>query len=278
MVNDGERSVERAEESSISGNGSQSSDAFEKHLSAFLKDIEELSARFGTPKTSIIKSIIDTTCEYRSRYEIENGYHNEPSQKFDSYFTIKHEFQKNRFVQRLMLSMRLHGLKAWISTEDKHIVGVFDVLITNSKFLVTISDKKGSKKIVVEWKSGATFSMSQIERYLWEGTTVVLVRVQMNQVIRIRRRDIEKYLLGSLVALTERVSSTSMTNALQKIPGPYCTGCPVTSCEFYKTTSNGDKVISFSSDAMQKDLILAYMNLDRCVVEAIEIVIQELTS
>lgn len=248
---------------------------FEPSLEAFMSRIDEIAQTFNKPTTSVIKSIIENTCEYRARYEIEVPYPN-TNQKFDSYFKLKHEFQKNKFVQRLCLALKQRGLQTCISTEEKHAVGVFDVLITNAPYLVKIWDKNGLK-LVVEWKSSASFSLTQLERYLWTATTVILVRAQLGQIIRISRKDIEDYLTKSLVALTERSAAISTGQGLQKIPGPYCKACPVKDCEFFKA-DNSKKVIAFGSDNMREDLLLAFNNLDSCITETVAVVVKELTS
>jgi hypothetical protein len=248
---------------------------FEVSLDRFKSQIDELVQRFGKPKTSVIKSVIENACEYRARYEIEAPITN-VSQKFDSYFRIKHEFQKNRFVQRLCLELKQRGLQTFISTEEKHAVGIFDVLITNAPYLIRISDKSGLKKIVIEWKSSSSFSLSQLERYLWTATTVVLVRAHLGQVVRISRKEIEQYMIKSLIELTERSTVISSGQALQKIPGPYCKGCPVKDCEFFKAPAESKKIISFGSDSMREDLLLAFNKLDQCIEQVIDVVIKEL--
>ena len=140
----------RPEDNILVLQGKQPSEKFDSHYADFGNSVGRLSAQFGSPKTTIIKSLLENTCEYRARYEIEKPSFNS-NQKFDSYFTIKHEFQKNKFVQRLCLALKQRGLQTCISTEEKHAVGVFDVMITNAPYLVKISGKNGLK-IVIEWE------------------------------------------------------------------------------------------------------------------------------
>lgn len=261
----------------VSSEPALATNTFGHSLNDFILKIEEIAQTSSKPKTSIIKNIVENTCEYRARYEIDAPF-SHMDQKFDSYFKIKHEFQKNKFVQRLCLTLKQRGLQTSIATEEKHAaVGVFDVLITNAPYLVKISDKNGLK-IVIEWKASSSFSLTQLERYLWEADTVVLVRAQLGQVICIRRKDIEQYLTKSLTALAERSAAISSGQDLQKIPGPYCKGCPVKDCEFYKASAASKKVIAFGSETMQDDLLLAYNNLDQCIEQAIAVVVKELTS
>ena len=249
--------------------------SFGNPLKMVLTKVDELSKLFGTPQTTIIKSLIDNPCEYSARHQIESPSYSS-NQKFDPYFSTKHDFEKNRFVQRLSATLRQHGVQAFVTTEQRHIVGVFDVLISNSKFFLTISNKAG-KKIVVEWKSGGSFSLSQLERYLWECDVLVLVRVQMRQVVKLARNDIEGYLTRSLVALTERALAITSANNMQKIPGPYCKGCPVEACEFYKQAAPG-KIVTYSSQSMEQDLLSIFNNLDHCIDAAVKVIIKELTA
>lgn len=239
----------------------------------FKSAISEISKKFNIRETTIIKSLIDNTCDHRARNEIESPKY-VSAHKFDSYFRMKHDFEKNRFVQLLALELRHQGLQASISIEGKGVVGVYDVLIANGKSLVSISDK-GGKKIVVEWKSGAGLSLSQLERYLFECSILVLVRVQMNQVVRIARSDIGEHLKRSLVSLTERAQVVEAGENLQKIPGPYCKGCPVDGCEFRKEIST-EKMVSFASESMEADLLSVFKNVDGCIDQAIKIVLDEL--
>jgi hypothetical protein len=244
-------------------------------LNVFKAMVDDLSCQYEKPKTSVIKILMENTCEYRSKHELLKPYSQYKAQKFDSYFAIKHEFGKCRFVQRLGFALKQHGLQACISTEKKHTVGVFDVLITTTRSLVTISHKDGLK-IVVEWKSGASFSLSQLERYLWEADVIVLVRVLLKQVVKISRMDIEGYLKRSLLSLSERALAISRDEHPQKIPGPYCKTCYFAECEFYKE-STSQKTISFDSESMREDILSVFNNIESCIDETIKVVIAELT-
>lgn len=271
-----ERTIEkRPPEAPPRVQGPQSKD-FASSIDSFMSLIDELSLRYSRSKTSMIKNLIDNTCDYRTRYEIQSSTYHNSEQKFDSYFTLKHEFEKNRFVQTLCSKLRDRGLQACITTEEKHPVGVFDVLITNNKFLLMVSNRKG-KNIVVEWKAGASFSLSQLERYLWACDVLVLVRVPFNQVVRIARGDIERYLTWSVSALSERAVVIDSDERLQKVPGQYCKGCPVQECEFFKHDPAG-KIVAFNSDSMRDDMLSMFRNLDRCIEQAIDVVMKELLS
>jgi|GEM_PF-6986495 len=251
--------------------------------SEFRGMIEDISRKFHTRQTTVIKSLIENTCEYRARHEIATPrYYSQ--QKFDKYFTIKHDFIKNKFVQNLSFALRLNGISACIATEEKSIPGVYDVLIRNEQGIITIRNEKNGKRICVELKGGASFGIDQLERYLYENDIVVLVRVLMNQVLRIRRTDIESYLNRSLLHLCNRTTLISGAGengnlaALQKIPGPYCKGCPVgVDCQFF-IQSTQSHLVSFSSKSMQEDLLAIFSNVDGCIDQATDIIIEELKS
>jgi hypothetical protein len=213
--------------------------------------------------------------EYELRHDTDSQEF-ESGQKFDAYFAIKHEFEKNIFVQRLSAELRRQGISALISTEEKHFVGVFDVIIINGRYSLTMSINKNGNKIIVEWKAGASLSLSQLERYLWACDVVIVVRVIMNQVIRIARSDIESHLIKSLEALSDRSLAIESDQNLQKIPGLYCKECRAKCCEFYREPVEENRTVCLSSESMQADLLSLFSNIDACVEDTIRIVISEL--
>ena len=250
---------------------------FQASYDQFLTFVSKLALEFGTPRTTIIKTLIDNPCLVRAHREVRHPKFTS-DQKFDSYFSLKHEFGRNKFVQRLVLALGQLGITATITTESKNVAGVFDVLIINGKYLLSVSDKAGKKKIIIEWKSGASFSLSQLERYLWEADVVVLVRVPVMQAVKLARKDVEDYLNTSILALLEQAHIVAANSGnLQKIPGTYCSDCPVFECEFRRQNASGRMVV-LKNETMEEDLKTAFTNLDGCITKAIDIVVKELQS
>ncbi len=246
---------------------------FDQAYEEFKNTLAKLSEKFQRTETSVIKSLLENICEYRVKYLLEHG-NNGSNSKFDRYFSIKHEFIKNKLLQKLTGALRRQGIKTCIATEEKNYVGIFDIVIHNKQMLISIKDNKLNRRIIVELKGGNSFDLTQIERYLWECDTLILVRILTKQVIRISRKQVEKYLTISLQDLKERTIDIAEDIEAQKIPGPYCRGCLVHQCEFYK--SENKRMIAYNNESMENDMISIFTNIHDCIDNAINIVIGEL--
>ncbi len=246
---------------------------FAQAYKAFKNTVSVLSEKFRRTETSVIKYLLENICEYRVKYLLEHG-NNGNNRKFDRYFSVKHEFIKTKFVHKLTIALRNHAIKACIATEEKNRIGVFDVIIRTNGHVIFIEDSKQSKRIIIELKSGESVDLHQVERYIWECDTLFLIRLPFNQVIRITHDELQNYLTASLIDLMQRAAMITDTNS-QKIAGPYCRGCPVSSCEFCKPDQNR-QTVAYKTETITKDLLGLFYNVHECLDLAVEMIIREL--
>jgi len=94
--------------------------------------------------------------------------------------------------------------------------------------------KYNSKIIGIEIKSGKSINIFQIERYLDETDTLLIVRVPSREVIAINSLPLREVMAKGMDSISEKVEEI-IGNKKTKVPGDWCFGCPV-ECAFKKTT------------------------------------------
>src|SRR5574341_759814 len=246
---------------------------FQDIYQQFKNIVGELSTKYKRTPTFVIKTVMENSCDFSAKFLIEHGNYNS-NDRFDRYFATKHEFAKNLLIQKLIKALRDLAIKAYVETEHKNEVGIFDTVIQNSGNIIFIEHGSQSKKIIVELKTGESIDLYQITRYILECDTLFVVRLLFNQVIRITRCELENYLINSLIGLGDRAITLTQLEAT-KIPGNYCRTCTVSNCEFYKPARNG-RTISFNSESMRRDILSAFNNMHDCLDSAVDMIIREL--
>lgn len=205
---------------------------------------------------------------YRARHEISLQSWQD-FKKLDPFYSMKHDCEKSILVNRLAQSLAQKGIQADIELESKHLAGVLDIQITlGTKSTRNASDK--TKTIAVEWKSGNTFSLFQLIRYLFECNVLVLVRSQRNQVICFKRNEIVEFLIQLSSFLQDRVKRLRIDHSPQKILGPQCVGCPAGYCGYCKPPLNHSTAVT--EEYIKNSTVSSLECIDSCIEKVIAII------
>lgn len=231
------------------------------------------------PKTaSLAKLLTSTVCERQLDYVLRNPHYED--KRFDSVYKEKSNYSTVKILDYLKGRLAEAGIKACIATEvkDSNGFGVYDVVIVRGNpgnpCLIL---QGGQERVKIEIKASFGLPLEQVERYLWDPSPLILVRVLAGQVVLLKRSDLEEFVLFSNRLILEKAKRLAEGEGFT-VPGMYCSGCPDLKCPHrsdVKRLSNG--VVKSSDADFGEDLRLLFSNLPYVAEKTSSLVISELT-
>ncbi len=162
----------------------------------FLNLAGELAQKLSTPtnrldRRDVVHALERTICDDEALWLLRNRHKVE--RRFDGYWTSKHEYAKQKIVEKL--ANRFHDLRipVEIVSESQGPNARQDVLL-----IVKKPDGSSKKRIALEIKTGYGLDFSQLERLMWDNDTVVLVRAETGHVTTLRSHKYVPMLTESL--------------------------------------------------------------------------------
>jgi hypothetical protein len=223
---------------------------------------------------SLAKLLTSTVCERQLDYLLRNPQYED--KRFDSFYREKSEYSTVKILDHLKGRLAEEGIKACIATEvkDESGFGVYDVTIVRGNPCLVLQG--GQEKIKIEIKASFGLPLEQIERYLWDPSPLVLVRVLAGQVVLLRRPDLKEFVQFSNRLILEKAKRLAEGKG-STVPGPHCSGCPDSMCPHNRgarRSSNG--VVKSSDSDFGEDLGLLFANLPYVAERTASLVVQEL--
>ena len=166
-------------------------------------------------------------------------------------------------------------MNASITTEVRDKVGVYDVTIVKGNPCEVL---RGKEKIVrLEIKASLGLPLEQLERYLWNPTPLVLIRVVPGHVTLLRPSELTEFILFSLGCNQAKAERLLKANIFT-VPGNYCTYCRDLKCSFNKKRGRGDTTLVRMDDSeFGTDLRSFLANLPYVAEKTATLVVQELS-
>jgi len=241
--------------------------------SEFLDLSCEFAKKLSTPTNkvdtrNVIAALEKTICDEEA-FWLLRGRNNREESVIDSYWTSKHEYAKQKVVEKLV--NRLHDLRvhAEIATERQGANARHDILL-----IVKKPDGFVKKRVALEIKTGYRLDFSQLERLMRDSDIVVLIRAETGHVTTLRSRKYDALLIGSLRNRIGRLRRLVEGHAYA-IPGRRCFMCANVSCPFTRR-STGLSRFTLTNDYFDMDLDTFLRTLPLAIDKAVESVASEI--
>ncbi|MEM3592236.1 MAG: hypothetical protein QW702_09110 [Candidatus Bathyarchaeia archaeon] len=192
---------------------------------------EEVAAKYACDRGAKMRAInllLEHLCE---RYIVEKLRLGYIEDEIDRIWRNLHDYSVALLVDRLKEELVTEGFPVSIVNEAENPVGRYDVLLIVNRGKVQILNCGGN--ICMEVKSGLNVALNQAEKYMWNGTLVVLVRLLTGDVITLRADEwtgFLKFALAQRIKKAERI----LEGKVILIPGRDCYECPLKTCRFNK--------------------------------------------
>ncbi len=223
---------------------------------------------------SLTKLLTSTVCERQLDYVLRNPQYED--KRFDSFYREKSEYSTVKILDHLKGRLAEEGIKACIATEvkDENGFGVYDVVIVRGNPCLILQD--GHERVKIEIKASFGLPIEQLERYLWDQSPLILVRVIAGQVVLLKQSDLEGFVRFSNKLTFEKAKRLAEGEGFT-VPGRYCSGCPDLACPHRSGVKRPFNGIVKSSDAdFGEDLRLLFSNLPYVSEKTATLVIAEL--
>jgi hypothetical protein len=223
--------------------------------------------------STVMKILADHECERLIIHLLRNP--DVENNKFDRYYSEKHEFCKRKLVERLKNKLEGMGRRVSISTEMKSDTGRYDLIIVSGQ-QIKILDENGKEKIVIEIKASLGIDLFQIERYLWDDLTLIIVRVVTSHVKKIKTVECLNFLLESLRDLAKKANRI-LANKPIVVPRRDCCMCQDMGCKYNENnkTSHFHRIV-MGNEEFKLDMDELFKNIYTAIDEAVEMVAEEL--
>jgi len=206
----------------------------------YLKLAREIASMYGLtsggkPRVATVMKVLgENECERLIQHLLRNPV-SAANGSFDRYYREKHEFYRRKLVDRLKNELEDARFNVLITTEENVETGRYDVTIVSGRRVRILN---GQEEIVIEIKGSLGISLEQIERYLLNGTVIILVRVVTGHVARLSTYEYIDFLAESVKDLT-RKAERILGNKPVMIRGSRCRECPVETCVYNVGSGSG---------------------------------------
>ena len=223
---------------------------------------------------SVTKLVLSNACERQIDFELRNP--TTEAKKFDAIYKEKSDYATIKILDHLKTKLDQLGVQASIATEVKDSVGVYDVTIVQGN---PCEIWQGSRKVVrLEIKASLGLPLEQLERYLWNPTPLVLVRVIPGQVTLLKPSELTDFVRFSLEA-NQAKAERLLQGKFYTVPGNYCTFCRDIVCSFNpKREHNVDTMVRMKDSEFGMDLRSFLTNLPYVAERTATLVVQELST
>jgi hypothetical protein len=145
----------------------------------------------------------------------------------DPFYSERHRYLQRILLDRLRIRLSIAGVTARLAAEHNIRAGKgdVDVIVTGSG----VELRARGVVVRIELKTGSNFDISQIVRYLADVDAVVACLCGRGQAVVLKRTGVEEHI--AVIMSTNAVKLRSLlVDSSDRIPGPWCFGCPVSGC------------------------------------------------
>ncbi|MEM0253435.1 MAG: hypothetical protein QXK78_02630 [Candidatus Bathyarchaeia archaeon] len=191
----------------------------------------EIAAKYSSSVSSkkVIDLLMENLCERCIIERLKVGYSGD--EEIDRVWRNLHEYAVSLLVERLKNELAAKGFPISIFSEADNPTGRYDVLLIADRRSIQILNSCGN--ICIEAKTGLNISLSQSEKYMWNGTTIVLVRFASGDTIVLRAAEWADFLRAALADRIEKAKRI-LDGKVILVPGRDCYECPAEQCRFKK--------------------------------------------
>lgn len=232
----------------------------------------EIAAKYSSSVSSkkVIDLLMENLCERCIIEKLKAGCGED--EEIDRVWRNLHEYAVSLLVERLKNEMAAKGYPISILSEADNPTGRYDVLLLVDKRSVQILNYRGN--ICLEAKTGLNISLNQSEKYMWNGTTVILVRFASGDTIVLRAAEWASFLKAALADRIEKAKRI-LNGRVILVPGKDCYECPMKTCRFNK---RGEGKSEPAKPHSMEDLFSSFRrNAYKAIKEAIDAVMDELS-
>ncbi|MEM2570065.1 MAG: hypothetical protein QXT67_09055 [Candidatus Bathyarchaeia archaeon] len=194
-----------------------------------LRLVEEISAKYGgrSGGKRVINLLMDHICERCIIEKIKSP--DDGDDDVDRIWRNMHSYAVTLLIERLKNELAAAGLPISIISEAENPSGRYDILLMVDRKGVQVLNR--GENISVEVKTGLNISLSQTEKYMWNSTTMILVRFATGDAITLRAGDWADLLK---MALRNRIEKANriLDGKVILVPGRDCHECPLKECRF----------------------------------------------
>jgi len=247
-----------------------------------LERVRELALKYGLASKgkprliSVLKLLGSEVCERKIEHELKTGM-KEEGRRFDSIYRERTSFATYLIIDHIKRRLTEEGFSVAIRTEERSElnIGVFDVTIrVGDPCLIC---RNGKEKVRLEVKASLGMQLEQIQRYLFDPSPLILVRVIPGHVMLLERRELEGFVDFSLQTILSKADRLKDEKPFV-VPGPHCLNCGDASCPFnYGKRTMNEGLITMSNAEFNEDMRLFFTNLPLVAERTAELVIRELT-
>ncbi|MEM2168113.1 MAG: hypothetical protein QXR74_07110 [Candidatus Bathyarchaeia archaeon] len=202
-----------------------------------LRLVEEISAKYcgRSGGKRVINLLMDHICERCIIEKIKSP--DDGDDNVDRIWRNMHSYAVTLLIERLKNELAAAGLPISIISEAENPSGRYDILLMVDRKGVQVLNS--GENISVEVKTGLNVSLSQTEKYMWNGTTVILVRFATGDAITLRAGDWADLLK---MALRDRIEKANriLDGRVILVPGGDCCECPLHECRFNRNNGKSE--------------------------------------
>lgn len=240
---------------------------------SFLDLCAHIAVKFGVNGASakaVASLLMESICE---RFVLEKWrFHGAGADEVDRIWRNLHDYAVLLLVERLKNRLLESGLLTAIVGEAESPSGRYDVLVLVNGGSVRILNGGGS--ISLEVKTGLNVSLCQLERYLWNGVTVILLRFATGDIVVLKPDEWAGLMKSALADRIEKAKRI-LAGAPVITPGKDCFECPLKGCRFNKWRgSNGLRRPKRLDELLKRFVENAYPAIEM----AVNIIVEELSA
>ncbi len=227
-----------------------------------------IAAKYGRNVTCVVNVLMKYACERCVIEVLKKSLHNSG---FDMVWRNLHDYASLLLIEKLKNDLEAGDFAVAIANECDNPTGRYDILIVNGRNVQVFNGDGG---ICVELKVGLNIPISQIEKYLWSNTTLILVRFATGDIIKLSAKDsasLLKFALKERIRKAERI----LNGRAVLVPGKDCWHCPLQDCRFNRRKD----VNGITKPHNLEELLRAVMGMVPTTVEkAAKTILEELTA
>ena len=213
--------------------------------------------RKGVPAMAAVASILLDPCEKKIAQDLAVPPPREA--RFDPLFSELHAFVVSRVLDHVRSRLREEGLLVTLASEAPVPLGHYDILLQSGAPCRVLAH--GVEILKVEVKTAQSLSLAEATRYIWASNAPLLVARFLTGQLTVLRPDMLREYVRFTMDETIRKADRILAGDIRAIPGPYCSSCPLSECEWNDKKDRGKASRIVTMRDFEGDLVAVLGNL-----------------